>query len=71
MVVATGATVTDAPGRLPGTHIYEAAPVAVSVAFCPPQIVVGTALAVTDICGFTVTKTVADAVQLIDEPATV
>ena len=71
VVVAKGETMTDAPGRLPGTHIQEAAPIAVSVVFCPSQIVVGAPLAVTEICGFTVTVTVVEPVQLAAVPVTV
>lgn len=63
MVVVVGETVTEAPDKLPGFHVYVVAPEAVSVEDPPAQIVVGEAVVVTVGVGLTVMFTDAVPVQ--------
>lgn len=59
VVVAAGETVTVVPANAPGFHVYEAAPLPVSVVELPEQIVGLAAVAVTVGVGFTVIATCA------------
>jgi hypothetical protein len=47
VVVTVGLTTTTLPVNAPGFHVYDVAPLAVSVEFPPTHIAVGDALAVT------------------------
>lgn len=58
-VDTVGETVTEEPFKLPGFHVYVAAPVAFNVAVLPLQIVVGDAVALIVGKGLTTTVTVA------------
>jgi hypothetical protein len=58
VVVVTGETMTDEPGKFPGFHTYVEAPLALSVEVCPAQMLVGVAVAMIVGFGFTVITTV-------------
>jgi hypothetical protein len=70
-VVAAGVTDTLLPVKLPGIHVYDAPPVAVSVVLLPLQIEAGAALAVIVGSGVTVKINVAVLVQPAVVPLTV
>lgn len=55
VVVVVGETITEEPVKLPGIHVYEVAPLAVSVVLLPTQTDVLEAVVVTVGVGFTVT----------------
>ena len=55
VVVVVGETVTEDPVKLPGIHVYDVAPLAVSVVLLPTQTEVFDAVVVTVGVGFTVT----------------
>ena len=71
VVVAVGFTVTEVPDKLPGIHVYVAAPEPVSVVLLPIQIDGLAALAVTVGGAPTITVTVAVPEQPFVVPVTV
>lgn len=71
VVFTIGLTTTLTPDKAPGFHVYEVAPLPVSVAEFPAQITVGLLRAVTVGIGFTVKLTVFVSAQFPFEPTTV
>ena len=71
VVVVAGETETEVPLIAPGFHVYEVAPLPVSVVLLPEQIVVVAEVAVTVGDGLTVMVRVAVPVQPEDVPVTV
>jgi hypothetical protein len=71
VVFIVGETTIEVPLIAPGFHVYEVAPLAVSVLDAPVQIAVGDATAVTVGFGFTIKETVAEELQDPFRPKTV
>lgn len=75
VVVPDGEAITEEPvvllSPVGGDHVYELAPLAVNVTFCPVQMDGAAGLTVTDGDGITVTVAVALPVPQLPDPVTV